>query len=129
APTTLGLIDGQSGSVQLFAIMSGGTEQNVTTASTTTWQSENADIASVASGGVVSAQGAGRVRIYGNYQGFRASCDVTVTEARIASLSITLGSTSIPAGTTTSVRVDALWNNGTITNATSSAEWTTSNAN
>jgi uncharacterized protein YjdB len=127
SPTQLNLIDGQRGNVQLFAVMSGGTEQNVTSSTTTTWESENADVASVGSGGNVSANGSGQVRIYGNYQGFRASANITVTQATITEIRVTLGSNSIPAGTTTSVEVQALWNNGTTSDETDEAEWTSSN--
>lgn len=78
-PTSLSLIQGQQGNVRLFAQLSSGTEQEVTTAAGTTWGSSNSDIASVATGGVVRGNGAGSVTIFGDYQNFRAEARVTVT--------------------------------------------------
>ncbi len=81
-----------------IATLSDGTTQNVTSA--TTWQSSSATVATVSTGGLVTAVAAGTATITATYQGKSATLGITVTISQFASLT----GTSTWVGTWTDTR-------------------------
>ena len=93
------------------------------------WTSSNPAVATV-SGGRITAVGSGSATITATYSGYKATCQVTVSDDVTHSLVLSATSVSVQAGSTTSVTASYVtYTNGTqtaSTDVTSSAVWTTS---
>lgn len=92
-----------------------------------TWSSNNQQIATVSSAGVVSARSAGQVRIAASAAGQSAVAIITVTEREVASVQVTPVAVSVRVNRTTPLLARALDADGGIL-ADRPIIWTTSNA-
>ena len=91
------------------------------------WSSNNQQIATVSSAGVVSARSAGQVRIAASAAGQSAVAIITVTEREVASVQVTPVAVSVRVNRTTPLLARALDADGGIL-ADRPIIWTTSNA-
>jgi hypothetical protein len=118
---------------QANGIMSDGTTTNVT--GTASWTTSDATIASISSGGgggpgggrgVATGIGAGTVTITATYQGFTDTSTLTVRGAQQTGLEITPATATIQVNGTQAFTAQAVMDDGTTTNVTNTASWTTS---
>ena len=68
------------------------------TGRTVTWSTSDASVATVSSTGVVTAVAAGSVTITATSEGVKGTVTITVTQATVASVTVSLNATSIAAG-------------------------------
>ncbi|MGH7619159.1 MAG: beta strand repeat-containing protein, partial [Gemmatimonadaceae bacterium] len=79
---------------------------NVLTGRTVTWSSNNTGVATVSSTGVVTTVGAGPTNIIATSEGITGSATLSVRLAIVNSVTVTLGSSTLgPGGTTTATAV------------------------
>jgi uncharacterized protein YjdB len=89
---------------------------NILTGRTVTWTSDNTTVATVSTGGVVTALAAGTAHIFGASGGQSGSATLTVTPIPVASVSVSLAASPIQIGQSTQATAttrDA--NNGVLT--------------
>jgi uncharacterized protein YjdB len=90
---------------------------NVLTGRTVTWNSSSSSIATVSSGGLVTAVGSGTVSISGTVDGKTASATLVVTSAVVASVTVTAATTSLSVGQSTQATAVLKDANGNIVTA------------
>ena len=97
-----------------------------------TWSSDGASIASVnnASGkqGVVSALKLGTALVHATLGAIGASTNVTVTAAKLVSITLAPANPTLPAGTSQALTATANYSDGTSLDVTSTAVWTSNRA-
>jgi uncharacterized protein YjdB len=74
---------------------------NVLTGRTLAWTSSNTSVATVSAAGLVSAVGAGNANIVATSEGVTGQATLTVTVVPVASVAVSLGSSSVTVGQTT----------------------------
>ena len=79
-----------------------------------TWSTDNSSVATVNATGVVTAFGAGTANIIATSEGKTGSAPLTVTQAPVASVTVTLASSTIIAGSTTSATATVKDANGNV---------------
>ena len=91
------------------------------------WSTSDNTIATVSSAGLVTGVAAGSATISATLDGVTGSTTVTVTEASLASLSITTTSQSLSSGQTAQFTATGVLQNGNTVDLTDSVTWTSSN--
>ena len=126
SPSTLPLSTGASQQLTATATYSDGSTANVTTAAK--WTTSNAGIATVNSAGMVTAVAGGSVSIVAADSGKTGTASVSVATV-VTQVSLTVSPTSgaLIAGSTQQLSATANFSDGSQTDVTSSATWTTSN--
>jgi trimeric autotransporter adhesin len=107
------------------AIYPNNVSQNVTNLAT--WSSSNSTIATVSATGVASALAAGTAIISATYQGATGSTNLTVGSATLDHISVTPSSPQLAVGVYTGLLATAVFTDGTVTDVTNQAMWTSSN--
>jgi trimeric autotransporter adhesin len=87
---------------------------NILTGRAISWSSDNSGVATVSATGVVSAASAGTARITATSEGQSGSATVTVLRPPVASVSVSLASSSLAVGSTTQATATARDANGLI---------------
>jgi len=100
---------------------------NVLTGRTVTWTSSNSAAATVNASGVVTAVGAGSESIVATSEGVTGQASVTVTLPPVASVSVSLGSSSLAVGQTTQGSVILKDASGNVLSGRT-VTWTSSNS-
>jgi trimeric autotransporter adhesin len=102
---------------------SDGSTANITTS--VAWSSSKTRVATIQSSGIASAIGPGTATIQATSSGVSGSTSLTVT-ASISSISISPASVSIALGLTQQFKATAHYSNGTTSDITTLASWTSS---
>ncbi len=113
-PATLSLAPGSSSQLQAIATLNDGTTQNLT--GIVTWSSTQPGIASVSSGGLVTAEQAGSTAILAQGNGFSGSVSLTVVPP--AALNIIPATLSMVLGSSSQLQAMATLGDGTTENMT-----------
>jgi uncharacterized protein YjdB len=118
---------GRSVQFQAVGSYSNGNTYSLTNA--VTWASSNHAVATISSGGLVTAQGAGTSNITATQRGISGSQGLAVTSSQLTSISITSTNGSSKLAQQTSVQLTATGHfaDGSTQNLTSVATWTCSN--
>lgn len=125
APGSLTLVEGLSGSFALQASYSDGTTQDVT--SSTTWTSNDTNVATFTAPGKVLAVKTGTTNVKAVFSGLSVESPVTVNKPDPVRLEVKPATVSLPAGTNTPVSVTVYWNNDTSSDATTLVTWASTN--
>lgn len=91
-----------------------------------TWSSSDAAIASVSSGGVVTAVASGTAQITATSAGKSGSAEVTVLSARVVSLAVSSPSSAVPPGDIFRLTATATLDDDTTLDVTSAVDWESS---
>jgi Big-like domain-containing protein len=100
-------------------ILSNGTSRNVTGQST--WSSSDTTVATIGRTGRATPTGVGSTTIGASYMGLQSSTTLTVTNAVVTSIEITPIAPTMPVGSTTQFAVTAILSDGTTSNVTAMA--------
>ncbi|HKW09356.1 MAG TPA: Ig-like domain-containing protein, partial [Gemmatimonadaceae bacterium] len=101
---------------------------NVLTGRTITWSSANTAVATVDGSGLVHAVGAGNVNIVATAEGINGSASLAVTPIPVASVTVSLASSSVNVGQTTQATAVTRDANGNVLSGRS-ISWASSNTN
>ncbi len=118
-PATLSLAPGSSSQLQAIATLNDGTTQNLT--AIVAWSSTQPGIASVSSGGLVTALQVGSTTIFAAGNGFTGSVSLTVVPP--AALSIIPATLSMVVGSSSQLQAIATLSDGTTENVTGTVAW------
>jgi uncharacterized protein YjdB len=91
-----------------------------------TWTSSRPDIATISSGGLVTAISVGTSKISCSYQRGEADTFVTVTSGTLQSITVTPANTSVSVGSTQNYVATGQYSDGTTQAITSTVTWTSS---
>jgi uncharacterized protein YjdB len=124
APTS-NLTVGEAQQMKATGAYNTGTSQDVT--SSATWSSSDSTVATVATGGMLTAKAAGTCSVNAKVGGVTGSFNITIAPA-LVSVSVTPVNASIAPGTTQQLVATGTYSDGSHQNLTGSASWTSSNA-
>lgn len=119
------LIAGQSEQLKAMGTYSGGTTQDLTTSAT--WSSSDSSVATVSSGGMLSAKASGACSITAKSGSVSGSFSLNVAPA-LVSIAVTPATVSIAPGTTQQFIATGTYSDNSSQNLTSSVNWSSSNA-
>lgn len=88
------------------------------------WSAAEPSVLSINSGGMAVARAAGNTQISASLNGFKASAQVTVSPAALASIAVGYGSASLPLGRTEQLSATGTYTDGSTRNLSASAAWT-----
>ncbi len=91
------------------------------------WRSDNTSIATIASSGLATAEGVGSANISAALGAVSSSASITVTSPELQSLQVTPANPRGAAGTTTQLRADAFYTDGSTQDVTAQTSWSTAN--
>ncbi|MGB8541649.1 MAG: Ig-like domain-containing protein [Candidatus Acidiferrales bacterium] len=100
---------------------SDGSTQNIT--GSVTWSSQTASVATIASGGMVTAAGVGTSKIQAVSGAISGSATLTVTAATLVSIAVTAPSLSTAKGTTAQFTATGTFSDNSTQNLTNSVTW------
>jgi hypothetical protein len=100
-------------------ILTNGTSRNVT--GMTTWSSLDPTVATIGRTGRATPTGVASTTIVASYMGLTASTTLTVTNAVVTSIELTPIAPTMPVGTTTQFAATAILSDGTTSNVTAMA--------
>ena len=123
-PPTATLVKGSMRALVVTAVYTDGTSGDVTARSM--FSTSAANIASVSTGGVVSALGPGMAMITATLGGLTATATINVSNATVTAIAILPETATTPAGTSVTFTADATLNDGTHQDVTLSATWMSS---
>ena len=135
--SSIGVTDAQGGSIaigstdQLTATgaFSDNSSQNLTQVAATTWTSSNAQVASINQAGLVNAVATGSVTITASNSGISQTFALTVTDAALASISLSdAQSATIAAGSTDQLTATGVYTDSTHQDITATVTWTSGNS-
>jgi uncharacterized protein YjdB len=118
-PITLDMVPGTSSQFQAIATLTGGATEDITTL--VAWSSTQPGLASVSSGGLVTAVQVGAPTIQALINGITGSATVNVVSP--ATLSIVPSPLSMSLGSSRQLRAIATFNDGTTEDVTATAVW------
>lgn len=124
-PNGSSIITGANQQMSANGSYSNGANQSVTNSAS--WSVDDTSIASISSSGMLSGLNAGSVVVTATEAG--VSGTATVTIAGISSVSVTPVNPTILVGNTTQMTANANYSNGTVTNVSSTATWSSSDTN
>jgi 6-phosphogluconolactonase (cycloisomerase 2 family)/uncharacterized protein YjdB len=124
-PVNSSIANGTSLQLTAAGVFSDGSTHDLT--ASVTWTSSSAAIATVSSGGVVTAMGVGSATITATQAGVSASTTVTVTPATLTGITITPPNSAIASGTSKQLIATGDFSDGTTQNLTAFVTWTSSN--
>lgn len=122
APATLA--KGLTKQLSATATLSDGTTVDVT--STATWASAKPSVATVSATGLVTTTGVGSAAVSASYGGASTSATVTVTTATLVGLTVTPVAPTIGRLGSVFLTATARYSDGTLTNVTGQAQWSSS---
>ena len=93
------------------------------------WQTTDSAIASVTAKGLLTANGSGEASVIANIEGYTAFADLTVTAAELALLQIVPLEVTGPIGNGQQLTLIAYYSDGTTSDATQQATWTSDSPN
>lgn len=120
-PMQVSLAKGTSQQCAATARLSDATTQDVTTQ--VTWASADATVASVTTGGRVSAVGVGATMLSATLGDVMGSSTVTVTSAVLRGIDVTPANVTLPLGSTRQLTVTGHYSDGTDQDVTAQATW------
>ncbi len=121
-PTAVAIAVGLSTPLQAFAVYTDGSKADVT--GIAVWSSEAPSVASVV-GGVVNGITGGTAVIRASFSGKTGTASVTVKAITLTELRIDPPTASIPVGGTATFTATGVFSDGSSSDVTSSATWTT----
>ncbi len=124
APSSATVARGATRQLTATALYNNGASQDVTALAS--WQSSNSTVASVSTSGLVTANAVGTATITASYRGYSGSTTITVPRT-ITALSVSPSSITLSPGSGYQLTATAAYDDGTTTNVTSSAAWSSSN--
>ena len=124
SPGSVALAINSSQPIQVTGIYTDNSTESLDTL--VSWYSENPDIASVSSSGLITANIAGSTQVTAEYAGLSRSLSVTVSSATLQSITVSTSNTQIPAGLSTGFSATGLYTDGSEQNLTDQVEWTVS---
>ncbi|WP_351124187.1 Ig-like domain-containing protein [Shewanella sp. T24-MNA-CIBAN-0130] len=104
---------------------SDGTSVDITTS--VTWSSADTSVATVVSSGIARGIATGSSVITATSGAISATSMLTVTDATLSSITVTPGNPSIPKDQTQQLKATGVFSDGTSTDITASAEWSSAN--
>jgi uncharacterized protein YjdB len=122
SPSTATLAPGGSTTLQAIANYSDGSSVDVT--SSALWRSSNEPVASVSSG-VVRANLAGSTLISAQFGGRTGVATITVSPAKLVSITISPASATLPLGSTRQLTARGTYEGGSVRDITNDVTWTT----
>lgn len=125
APSTPSVAVGKTQQMVATGTYDNGVTDTITDSAS--WSTSDNTIATVSSAGLVTGVAAGSATISATLSGVTGSTTVTVTEASLASLSITTTSQSLSSGQTAQFTATGVLQNGNTVDLTDSVTWTSSN--
>ncbi len=127
SPASKSLTTGQTQQLALTGNYSNGSTSNLTTVAS--WSSSSASVATVSSG-LVSAVGAGSATVTATYGGLSTTAAITVTAVAptLSSLAVNPASKSLTTGQTQQLALTGNYSNGSTSNLTTVASWSSSSA-
>lgn len=125
SPTSLTLASGTSGQLHLSGNFSDGTQQDLTSAAV--WTTTNSTVATVTPLGLVTSVGVGASNVTATFGGFQVQGSLSVTAARLASVSISPPSAALTQGSALQLSFIGAFSDGTSQDLTSLVYWTSSN--
>jgi uncharacterized protein YjdB len=123
-PLALNLSAGTSAPISVLGIYSDGSIVDLS--GQASFSSTDSQVASVAANGTVSALAAGTATISATVAGQTATVNVNVSAATLAQLEVTPVAVALPLGITAQLTATAVYSDGTHTDVTSDATWTSS---
>jgi hypothetical protein len=123
-PATPSIVTGTNQQFTATGTFSNGSQQNLT--SSVTWSSSSSTVATVASNGLATGVGTGPATIKATLGSVNGTSTLTVTNAVLTAIQVTPQSSSVIIGGSQQFSVNAIYSNGTSTNVTTSATWTSS---
>src|SRR5205823_5047917 len=125
-PTTVNVAKGATAKLTATGTYSDGSTQDVSNSAN--WLSDTPSVATVDTHGLVTAVAtSGTAGVSAGLGGFLSSSTVTATPAAISSVAITPATRSVPLGDPATYTAAATWTDGSVTDVTSSATWSSSN--
>jgi len=124
-PGTASIAVGATQQFSATATYSDGTTSAVT--SGVTWSTSATSIATINATGLATAASAGQTTVTATYQGKSGSAQLTATIATVMSVAVTPSSASVPVGGTQQFTATATYSDGTTSNVSSTAAWSSSN--
>src|SRR6202050_5015209 len=118
---SLAIAKGTSAQFTATGTYSDGSTQNIT--SSVTWSSQTTSVATVTSGGMVTAVGTGTSSIKAVSGAVSGSATLTVTAATLVSIAVTAPSLSIARGTSEQFTATGTYSDNSTQNITSSVTW------
>jgi hypothetical protein len=118
---SLSIAKGTSAQFTATGTYSDGSTQNIT--SSVTWSSQTTSVATVTSGGMVTAVGTGTSSIKAVSGAVSGSATLTVTAATLVSIAVTAPSLSIARGTSEQFTATGTYSDNSTQNITSSVTW------
>lgn len=125
SPATPSVAVGKTQQMVAIGTYDNGVTDTVTDSAS--WSTSDNTIAMVSSSGLVTGAAAGSATISATLDGVTGSTTVTVTEASLASISITTTSQSLSSGQTAQFTATGVLQNGNSVNLTDSVTWASSN--
>ncbi len=118
---SLSIAKGTSEQFTATGTYSDGSMQNIT--SSVTWNSQTTSVATITSGGMVTAVGTGTSSIKAVSGAVSGSATLTVTAATLVSIAVTAPSLSIAKGTSEQFTATGTYSDGSMQNITGSVTW------
>jgi uncharacterized protein YjdB len=125
SPTTLSVSVGDFRQVQAILVYDDGSSREIN--GDAQWRSSNTTVVEV-DGGSLNPVQAGMATITASYAGFSATCQVTVSAARLKSLAIMPGTLAVPVGQSRPLSLIGQYEDGSTRDLTGRATWITSDA-
>ncbi len=124
-PSNPSLAAGLSQQLQATAKFTDGSTSDVT--SSVTWSSQNTAVAAVSSSGLLTGKTVGTAVVTATSGSISASVTVTVTPAQMVTIAVNPSSFSLAAGLSQQLQATAIFTDGTTTDLTNSATWSSQN--
>lgn len=115
---------GESGQLKAEGTYSDKSVQDIT--DQVSWSAVNASVATVSSTGLVVSKAPGSTEVSASLNAIKASGQVTVSAAALASLTVQSKDTSVPLGLSEQFSAIGTYSDGTNTDLTSTASWASS---
>lgn len=124
-PGSISLAINSSQSISVTGIYSDNSTQALD--SLVEWTSENTDIATVTENGLITAIKPGSTSVSAEFSGLSRSLTVTVSPARLQSITVSATESQVPAGLNTGISATGLYSDGTELDLSNQVFWSVSN--
>ncbi len=126
SPDTLSIALGTNASLKVTGTYTNKDTQDVTPSMK--WALSDPTIASISPEGLATAKGIGVTTITASLGSSKVSCQLAVLPAALVSLAVNSSFPSFPLGTSTQLKVQGTYSDGSVRDMTSSASWSSSPA-
>lgn len=123
-PSSSSVALGTAAQLKATGTYTDGSRQDLT--STVTWANSEPDIATVSPAGLVVSKAIGKASITATAGSANASCQFTVLQATLASISIGQDHSTVSLGSTTQFKAQGVYTDGSARDLTNSVSWSTS---